>query len=176
MWRRRHGVPVPTDFGAALLIDMQPEFVRLLEEQTRMRLVTAQAMVIRHCARHDIPLVVIELARRGITIDELYGDINHVPRLARITKTGNSGFFGTGLQVTLKKLNVESLLLMGVNASACVMLTATGAISRGYTVITAPDLIADEQSILPYEAAVTDTWYRKNCIYAPGALSLVEHF
>jgi isochorismate hydrolase len=56
-------------------------------------------------------------------------------------KSGNSFFTNQNLDVMLKARNVERIVLTGLNAGACVLDTAKDALSKGYEVVTARDMI-----------------------------------
>lgn len=59
-----------------------------------------------------------------------------------IQKTTYSGFFGTNLDETLKRLNVDSLRLTGDVTHICILFTASDAVLRDYTVTVIEDGIA----------------------------------
>ena len=174
MWPFRHGVLVSMDFDVALLIDMQPHFLRKLQDGVRARIISAQVTVIRHCVARGIPLMLVEYHGGGMTVNELRDEMPRDMRSCTIIKRHNNGFSCTELHARLQNLRAESLLLMGVNASGCVYLTAHSAINKGYKVITAYDLIADEGCVMPHEAEETMRWYRKNCILVQNSMGLIS--
>ncbi len=49
-----------------------------------------------------------------------------------IVKTGSGAFTGSGLDMLLRRLNINTLLYAGVVTNACVMLTATAGFDLGY--------------------------------------------
>lgn len=58
-----------------------------------------------------------------------------------VEKSRDSGFFKTDLDVILKKLNVDALIVTGMQAYSCVQFTASDAFFRGYEVIVNYDAI-----------------------------------
>lgn len=56
-----------------------------------------------------------------------------------VLKPMHSGFFGTSLNILLKKLHAKTLILAGISADICVMYTANDAYMRDYKVIVASD-------------------------------------
>jgi nicotinamidase-related amidase len=56
-----------------------------------------------------------------------------------VLKPMHSGFFGTCLNILLKKLQAKTLILAGISADICVMYTANDAYMRDYKVIIASD-------------------------------------
>lgn len=59
-----------------------------------------------------------------------------------IKKQRYSGFFETDLDLRLKELGVEEVILTGVATNICVHYTASDAVLRGYSVIILKDCIA----------------------------------
>ena len=59
-----------------------------------------------------------------------------------IRKTTYSGFYGTGLDETLKRLGVDSLRLTGDVTHICVLFTASDAVLRDYAVTVVEDGVA----------------------------------
>ncbi len=80
--------------------------------------------------------------------------------LKRVIKMDFSGFKDTDLNQIIRDLEVETLFLMGVDASCCVMHTANDAINEGYKVITSPEVIdGGRGKNIP--------WYEKKGIVMP---------
>ncbi len=59
-----------------------------------------------------------------------------------IEKTTYSGFYGTTLDETLKRLGIDTLRLTGCVTHICVMFTASDAVLRGYNVEVLEDAVA----------------------------------
>jgi nicotinamidase/pyrazinamidase len=59
-----------------------------------------------------------------------------------IGKTSYSGFFGTELDDTLKRLGVKELVLTGCVTNICILYTAADAVMRGYRVHVPADTVA----------------------------------
>lgn len=158
--------PAETGFSAVLLIDMQEKFVRKLERGKKEQLVRAQSAVIRHCAAKDTPLIVLEYEKYGPTIEALRAEAGKVPGVTIITKSKDNGFLGTDLHRTLDAFGVQSFLVMGINASCCVFETAHDAITKGYRICTASDLIADSVSLHDYYPGWhPENWYSTNGVF-----------
>jgi len=84
------------------------------------------------------PVHAVKGSRGAEVVDELKpakGDIV-------IPKTTYSGFFGTDLDETLKRLDVDSLRLTGDVTHICVLFTASDAVLRDYAVTVVEDGIA----------------------------------
>lgn len=61
-----------------------------------------------------------------------------------IVKPKHSGFFGTQLEILLKQLRIERLVLTGVASDMCILFTANDAYMREYELIIPIDFIAAE--------------------------------
>jgi nicotinamidase-related amidase len=62
-----------------------------------------------------------------------------------ILKPCHSGFFRTGLEVLLDRLETHTLILTGFAADICVLFTAYDAYMRGFSVVVPPDCVASER-------------------------------
>jgi nicotinamidase-related amidase len=150
-------------FDCVILIDMQRSYLSALDDDVRSRLIDAHLLLLDACKRQDIPLVILEYAGSGSTISLLEERARTVPRLHRFTKDADDGFFGSGLGKFLEELEIQTLVMAGINASFCVKSTARSALNRGYTVKTADVLIADPPRYTSLRKSVD--WFRKNCTF-----------
>ena len=139
---------LPQNLGV-LVIDMQPYFLDLIEQAKREEMIRAQLEVLGVCARKDIPTFVLyvyhDRNRYGHTIPEINNMALKIPRKKDIPKQERSGFERTNLNGYLTELNIENLCLMGVNASVCVRETAVDALKYRKKIISAEQLIADNE-------------------------------
>lgn len=58
-----------------------------------------------------------------------------------VIKKRYSGFFQTNLEEILKKLNVDLLIICGINTHACVRMTVIDAYMRDYEIVVAKDCV-----------------------------------
>ncbi len=94
----------------------------------------------------NIPLVVLEFANYGPTLGELANEVERVPRYQVVVKKTDGGFYYASVDLNdlLGGWGVSNLVLMGIEASLCVLTTAKAAVNRyGYHVITGGNLVAD---------------------------------
>ncbi len=63
-----------------------------------------------------------------------------------VLKPSHSGFFRTGLEVLLERLEARTLVLTGFAGDICVLFTATDAYMRGFDVVVPADCIASERA------------------------------
>jgi len=139
-----------TQNTAAMLIDMQKAYTSEVDPEVLRDMITAQLGVLNFCREYDLPLVIAELfpkkcddrRKQGRTEDTLRILASHVPRYLYVEKARNSALSMDSHQ-QLQDWNVEYLILMGLNANACVWSTAVEAIHNQYEICTARDLIAN---------------------------------
>lgn len=81
-------------------------------------------------------------AVRGTTGAEVVQELRPSGNDIVISKTTYSGFFGTALEETLRKLGVDGLRLTGCVTHICVLFTASDAVLRDYTVTVVEDAVA----------------------------------
>ena len=62
-----------------------------------------------------------------------------------VLKPSHSGFFRTGLEVLLSRLEAQTLVLTGFAGDICVLFTANDAYMRGFDVIVPADCVASER-------------------------------
>ncbi|HWP35519.1 MAG TPA: cysteine hydrolase [Thermodesulfobacteriota bacterium] len=58
------------------------------------------------------------------------------------TKKSYSAFYGTDLEILLRALGVDTLLVLGVNTNTCVLNTTFDAVNRGYRAVVVSDCVA----------------------------------
>lgn len=155
---------------AALIIDMQLDFLDKVPRKRRDQIVENQIKIIKLCAQKDIPLFILEYQGHGKTISKLRREIKRVRIKKTIIKKNDDGFLKTNLALKLKRLGITQVLLMGINASACVQRTGGGAIKNGFNIITSKKLIAD-----PWHLTQDDmSWFKKNGLYRKGVTFIVK--
>ena len=143
------GEQKPKPSYAALLIDMQEEYVAELSQKDRELIIPSQIAVIRYCAANKIPVILIEhdWDVHGSTIRALQDAYDSAENRPTVYKDYANVFTNTDLDSILKSLSVNYLLLMGMNASGCVKHTALGARGSGYGFFTSAKLIADAEIV-----------------------------
>ncbi len=81
-------------------------------------------------------------AVKGTRGAQVVEDLKPAPGDSIIPKNTYSGFYGTSLDETLKKLGVDSLRLTGCVTHICIMITASDAVLRDYKVTVVEDGVA----------------------------------
>lgn len=148
---------------AVLLIDMQDYFIQ--GNRDKINLIPNQISILNFCIDKNIPLMWIEYANCGNTARDLTKTINRFTKknVYKILKNHDDAFLGTNLHNRLAKLGKKTLLLLGINAHACILATARSAVDYGYTIITSKNLIAGFKPL--YQNKSVDEkfkWFIKN--------------
>lgn len=147
---------------AALLVhDMLPYYTAVLPEKLRDELLENCRQAIDFARANNIPVITsapraaAHLKQRGIGA-ELWGlgpsqeetDTSHFPELAepefpRIRKRSLSAFFGTDLDIELRRLGKDQLVTIGVFASGGIVATSFDALARDLEFFVITDSVAD---------------------------------
>jgi len=141
---------------------MQEWFLNAIEYDERLREIPYHLEVLEYCRVNNLPVVVLEYKGCGPTVSILKDKVEILKDKSYIAKPKDDGFENTNLRQVLKEKHIETVLLMGINASACVMSTAAGAVMNGFKVMISKDLISDPKS---YDRDESVSWYKDNTIY-----------
>lgn len=77
-----------------------------------------------------------------------------------IEKYKDSGFFQTELDKRLKEMNIDTVIITGMQTQICVQTTAADAYFRGYNVIVPSDVVVSTEKMDTDRAL---TWLKKYC-------------
>lgn len=159
------------DHLVILLVDMQEYFVDTDEKE---RLIPNHIEVLKFGHRHNVPAIIVEydgyhdtVSRLSAAIEKLY-PVN----ITKIIKRRNDAFEGTQLTAILKSLGATHILIMGVNACACVYETANHALTDGFSVLTSRDLIAGYCG--GCSRSNREKWYADNTCYPANYQEILE--
>ncbi len=162
---------------AVVLIDMQDRFLQRHHREDQKMLISAHGRVLDFCHEVSLPVAVVEYNNYGPTTDYLRVKVEHLPKHETFTKSGDNAFFGTDLNRYLYSLEISDVVLLGINAKACVQATAIGAKRKGYGLLTARDCIAQPRIYSPDESAdriPLSRWYEKNTRLYENSSVLIE--
>ena len=156
---------------AVLVIDMQEWFLQSIEYEEQHKEIPYQLEVLEYCKNNDIPVFVLEYKDCGSTVKILKDKVDSLEKKTYVTKNYDDGFIKTDLAEQLRKNKIDTVLLMGINASACVLSTAAGAVMSGFNVMTSKDLISDPKS---YDRNESIRWYETTGIYRDDYKDLLD--
>ena len=133
--------------------------------------------VLEYAGRNKLPVLVLEYHGEGSTIDVLKEKVDSLATtVTYVAKPHDSGFKNTDLDERLKQLSVSEVVLMGINASACVKATGESALKNGFGITTSLDLITDHPSVLsPLGIGHRSVnWYKQHGVVAPNHRDLLR--
>lgn len=162
---------IKADNLAVLVIDMQDFWLGEIDNKELETELPYQAEILDYCKANNVPVFVIEYENCGPTTDYLKKKIDQLPKKYYITKNWTNAFERTELEKKLKETKAETVVLMGVYASACVKETAKGALEAGLKIATSKDLIADSKCDNHKE---NTEWYKEKGVYKDSYKELLD--
>ena len=141
-----------------VIIDMQEGFLAGLPSDHRDKLVASHVSCVDTARQRGIPIIATTFAGDGEMEPRIRAALQG-SEFTEIVKQQNDGFRETSLLADLQALEVDGVILAGVNASGCVLETAGSAIFGGFAVMVSDDLMVDTLPF-PYD---TKPWYTQNC-------------
>ncbi|MHC1586398.1 MAG: cysteine hydrolase family protein [Candidatus Hecatellaceae archaeon] len=149
---------------AVLVIDMLEDFIRGSLKCDRAEKIIPKIQSLLEAARRKgipiiyvcdahLPEVDLELALWGPHAligtpgAQVIPELKPQPSDYQVQKRRYSGFFQTSLDMLLKELGVETLILTGIHTHLCVLYTAADGFFRGYKLLVPEDCVeaADEE-------------------------------
>ncbi|MGB5947691.1 MAG: isochorismatase family cysteine hydrolase [Parvibaculum sp.] len=144
-----------------IVIDLLNDFLDTMEAERRARLIRNTNELIGAFRGAGFPIIWVRQAFKAdlsdafaemrekcvsITIEgtrgaQIHDDLDRQARDRVIVKKRYSAFFGTNLDITLKEIGSDELVLSGVNTHACIRMAAIDAYQRDLKVILATDCI-----------------------------------
>jgi nicotinamidase-related amidase len=148
----------PLDSKTALItIDLQRGIVGLPTAHPAAEVVAKAAALARAFRRRGLPVVLVNVAGgapgrtdagppklpRSADWAELVPELDPQPDDVRVTKYTWGAFYGTPLDLQLRRRGVTQIVLCGISTSIGVETTARAAFERGYNVALAVDAMTD---------------------------------
>ncbi len=168
---------------AVLVIDMQNAFIKAKFqlgvaaglENSAMRVVAAIASLLSAARKASVPIVYTRSVLRSDETDlapfhkkwptteiyegavgsEIIQDIKPLKEDKVIVKRRPSGFFATELDLHLRSMGIDTVIVTGATTSGCVRATVVDAASYNYFVIVPKECVLD-RSAHPHEANLFD--------------------
>ena len=145
---------------AILVIDMLNDFIKEgapLELPEGRKIIPNIQKLLEEARRKKIPIIYICDAHRpddtefnqwpkhcieGTSGAEIVEELKPEKTDIIIKKRRYSGFYSTDLDLTLRELKIDTLILTGVATNICVLHTAADAYFRGYKIVVVKDCVA----------------------------------
>lgn len=160
-WDRGLGWTAERDRCALLVHDLLPYYLSVLDQDLTTTLVDTVTQLLGDAHTHDVPVVAsapraaTTAAQRGLggrlwgmgpthdqTSTPALGQLTD-PRIPWVSKRSLSAFYATDLDVELRRLGRDQLVIVGVFAAGGVLATTFDALARDIEVFTVADGVAD---------------------------------
>ena len=149
---------------AVLIMDYQNRQLSLFPEDAKQEFLARANEVLAKARCEGIPVIYVEVRRGEKTPEtEIHPAITPKPGELVLTKRRVGPFSTTNLDEVLKKQGIETLVLMGISTSGCVLSTVRWAADIDYRLIVLSDCCADRdeevhrvltEKIFPRQATV----------------------
>jgi|APSaa5957512622_1039677.scaffolds.fasta_scaffold39586_2 nicotinamidase-related amidase len=148
---------IPRERVAGVVIDMQGEsYLNGHDSGSVDKMVQSQISVLDYFASNNIPVVNFrnrfQLKDTGPVLPEILEVVGKNSKPKNLVKESNSGFTNSLFEDHLSECNRDHLILMGVNAYACVKETAEDALKKGYRFSVSWDLVGNPKNISQYDS------------------------
>ncbi|MBI4331229.1 MAG: cysteine hydrolase [Chloroflexi bacterium] len=147
-----------------LIMDYQNRQVGQFPETFQKELLARANAVLARARREGVPVIYIEAVRGERTPErEIHAAVAPRPGELVLTKTRAGPFSTTNLEKELKSKAIDTLALMGISSSGCVLSTVRWAFDTDYKLIVLSDCCVDPdeevqrvlmQKIFPRQATV----------------------
>ncbi|MFC2021267.1 cysteine hydrolase family protein [Chloroflexota bacterium] len=130
---------------AVLIMDYQNRQVSSVSDASREELLAKANAVLAKARSEGIPIIYVEAARGERTPEknDIYHSIKPKPGDKVLTKSSGGPFATTNLDEVLKKQGSETMVLMGISTSGCVLTTVRWGSDIGYKLIVLSDCCSD---------------------------------
>ena len=142
--------------AALVVIDLQKGVLGLQTAHPAADILTRAARLAAAFRARNLPVVLVNVAGRALGRtasprnftpppgwDELAPELDTQPADIRITKYNIGAFYGTGLDMQLRRRGVTQVFLAGIATSRGVEATARAAYDHGYIVVSVCDAMTD---------------------------------
>ena len=163
---------------ALIIIDMQDFFLKKFVSNIKESLVLNQSILIDLCVKKNIPIIILEYKCKGILRGETIPQLKKKTKYALkevVVKENNSGFTNTRLDMILKDLKINEVILAGINANGCIQDTAIGALHRGYKVTTSLGVMASSSRKDLDLSKKNKDWFIDNTIFFENLKDLIKY-
>ena len=131
---------------AILIVDMQEDYVKDLKRKELEKEIINQQKIIEIAIKKNIPIITLKMAGKGETIPIIKKNIPQDGINEEIEKHDANGFNQRKLRQKIEQLGTKEIIIMGTNASSCVLWTSVGAIENGLKITTSKDIILDSEN------------------------------
>ncbi len=129
---------------AVLIMDYQNRQLSNFPAAFQDEILAKANTVLAQARRRSLPVIYVEVRRGERTAEtEIHPAVTPQPGEVVLTKSRTGPFSTTKLEEVLKQQGIETLVLMGISTSGCVLSTVRWAADLGYQLIVLADCCAD---------------------------------
>ena len=129
---------------AVLIMDYQNRQLSSFSEEFRQEILRKANEILAKARYQSIPIIYVEVVRGERTSEtEIHRAITPKSGEIVLTKSRVGPFSTTNLDELLKKQGIETLVLMGISTSGCVLSTVRCAADMDYKLVVLSDCCAD---------------------------------
>ena len=149
---------------AVIIMDYQRRQLSLFPESFQKEIIARANRVLDRVRKERLPLIHVEVVRGERTPEtEIHPDIRPKPGEILLTKTRTGPFSTTKIDEILKKWGVDTLILLGIRTSGCILTAVRWAYDIDYKLVVLSDCCADAEEdvhkilmekVFPRQAAV----------------------
>jgi nicotinamidase-related amidase len=146
--------------AALVIIDLQKGIVGMPMAHSSTEIVGRAAKLARAFREKNLPVVLVNVAGRppgrtetsfnisSLPPDwtDLVAELDRQPSDYAVTKFNIGAFYGTALELILRRSATTQVVVAGIATSAGVEATARGAFDRGFNVVTVTDAMTDRNA------------------------------
>ena len=136
---------ISRDKMAVLIMDYQNRQLSNFSDESQNDILGKANEVLAEARQRGIPVIYVEVVRGERTPDrEIHRAITPKSGEIVLTKSRTGPFSTTNLDQVLKEQGVETLVLMGISTSGCVLTTVRWAADIDYKLLVLSDCCADQ--------------------------------
>ena len=137
-------ITIETDKIAVLIMDYQNRQLSNFSEEFQTEILRKANTVLADARRRELPIIHVEVIRGDRTPENaIHRDITPQAGEVLLTKSRTGPFSTTNLNDLLREEEIETLVLMGISTSGCVVTTVRWAADIDYKLIVLSDCCAD---------------------------------
>jgi isochorismate hydrolase len=143
-----------------LISDMEDQYWERVDLEEQAAEIHNYTRIIDFAAENNIPVAVMT-DPEGNPMNALAAVLGKVPRVYQIRTNKNSAFNGTDLAEWFRNQKVNTVYIVGLYSSVCVLDTANDALKHGFDIATAGNTMSDGIKMKEFD----DRKYGKNSPY-----------
>ena len=158
---------------AVVVIDYQPKTLSYFTKEFQNDIIARANKVLSAVRQKGIPVIFVQKGE-SIPDEQIHPQIIRQPRDLVLIKKNSGAFSTTNLDERMKKLGIDTLVLMGIYTSGAVMSTLRWGADINYKLYLVSDCCADRDPELHKVLLEKVFYHQSTVIPAKGFLELLE--